>query len=110
MRDNAVHGDRLSASEFIDMADDLLGCTARDDLLGTTEQLAPIEPLPCPIVLAWAGSDRIFPPTVNGARARALVPHAEWRVLPGVGHVAMTDDPVLVARTIRQVTQSTAAG
>lgn len=105
MRDNAVHGDRLSRGEFIDMADDLLGCDARDDLLGTSEQLAPMDPLPCPVVLAWSGSDRIFPPEVNGVRARALFPQADWRVLPGIGHLSMIDDPALVARTIRETAQ-----
>src|ERR1700712_276461 len=35
LRDNAVHRDRVSAAELIDLADDLIGCTVRDDLLRT---------------------------------------------------------------------------
>ena len=105
MRDIAVRGDRLSPGEVIDMADDLLGCSARDDIFATREQLAPMDPLPCPVMLAWSGSDRIFPPGVNGARARTLFPQAEWRLLPGVGHCPMADDPALVARTIHEATE-----
>lgn len=105
LRDNVVHGNRLTPEEFVDLADDLLGCTARTDLLSSDEQLEPMHPLPCPVVLAWAARDRIFPPAVNGARARKLFPQAQYRILPDVGHVAMLDDPDLVARTILETTQ-----
>ena len=53
-------------------------------------------------MLAWSGSDRIFPPAVNGARARELVPQAQYRELAGVGHVPMLDNPQLVEATIRK--------
>lgn len=102
MRDNAAHGERLTPAMLIDMADDLLGCTARDDLLATTDALAPLDPLPCPIMLAWSERDRIFPPLVNGAWARKLFPGAQWRLLPRVGHLPMLDDPALVAKTITE--------
>jgi pimeloyl-ACP methyl ester carboxylesterase len=29
-----------------------------------------------------------------------MLPDAEWTALPGLGHVAMSDDPDLVAQTI----------
>ncbi|MAL97295.1 MAG: alpha/beta hydrolase [Alteromonadaceae bacterium] len=100
MRENAVNGARVSSQELISMADDLLGCTAKYDLLNTTEAMAPLKPAPCPVLLAWAEFDRIFPPEVNGPIARELIPDAEWRVLPKVGHLPMLDDPELVAKTI----------
>lgn len=101
MRDNAMHGERMSTDEFIDMADDLLGCPARYALLEGLEQLASLDPLPCPVTLAWAEQDRIFPPKVNGALARTLLPQARWQVMPKVGHLAMIDDPCQVAEVIR---------
>jgi pimeloyl-ACP methyl ester carboxylesterase len=112
MRDTAEHGDRLTPAEVIDLADDLLACTASDDLLATVEQLAPLDPLPCPVVLAWSAYDRVFPPAINGKNARELVPQAEYRELPGVGHVPMLDDPELVASVILDTTRlaATAAG
>jgi pimeloyl-ACP methyl ester carboxylesterase len=105
MRDNAVHGDRLTPEELVGLADDLLACSAREALLATTEELAPLDPLPCPVVIAWASRDRIFPPAVNGPRARELVPGATYMELPDVGHVPMVDDPALVARTILNTTR-----
>ncbi len=100
MRDNAAHGNRLTAAELLDLADDLLGCTIRTELLATSEQLAPLDPSPCPVTLAWSGKDRILPMDIDGARARKLVPDALWTVLPDVGHVPMLDDPALVARVV----------
>jgi pimeloyl-ACP methyl ester carboxylesterase len=100
LRDNAAHGERVAVEELIDLADDLIGCVVRDDLLRTREELAPLDPPPCPVTLAWSERDRILPLDLNGARARTLVPGARWVVLPDVGHVPMLDDPQLVADTI----------
>lgn len=100
MKENAVDGSRLSREELIQMADDLLGCTAKFDLLNTTETIEPLHPAPCPILLAWAEADRIFPPRVNGVIARERIPGAEWRLLPKVGHLPMVDNPELVADTV----------
>ena len=96
----AQHADRLTPAEVVDAADDVIGCVAAEDLLGTMEQLAPLDPLPCPVTIAWSQRDRILPLDVNGARARELFPAADFVVLPDVGHVPMFDDPRLVADTI----------
>lgn len=106
LRDNALHGDRLEASEMTKLADDLLACTVRDDVLGTDEHLEPLDPLPCPVIVAWAEHDRILPLATNGARARDLIPAADFRVLAGVGHVPMLDDPQLVADVILESTRA----
>ena len=92
----------------MELADDLLGCAVRGDLLGTHDQLTPMDPLPCPVLLAWSAKDRIFPPDIYGAHARRLFPGAEWRLLGGVGHVPMLDDPALVAGTILDAVSSAA--
>ena len=105
MRDIAARGDRLSAAQALEAADDLLGCSIRDDILGTTEQVAPLDPLPCPVTLAWSEADAVVPLATNGRIARERVPGAAFVVLPGVGHVPMIDDPSLVARTILATSQ-----
>jgi len=102
MKENAVDGARLSREELIQIADDLLGCTAKFDLLNTTEAIDPLHPAPCPILLAWAEADRIFPPQVNGAIARKRIPEAQWQLLPKVGHLPMVDNPELVAKTVHE--------
>lgn len=102
MRDIAAHGDRLTPQEATLAATDLLGCTAGLDLLATTEAIAPLDPVPCPITFAWPERDRIFPRRVNGELARRVVPGARHVVLPDTGHVPMIDDPELCARVITE--------
>jgi pimeloyl-ACP methyl ester carboxylesterase len=104
MRPATVHGERMSYAELKDVADDVLGCEPRDELIETTESIEPFASVPCPITLAWAGRDKLLRLEHDGARARKLVPGAKWVVLPDVGHVAMYDDPEPVARTILETT------
>src|SRR4051794_37098029 len=103
-RDVAVHGDRLTPAQATEATRDLLGCVVADDLLSTTEELAPLDPLPCPITLAWSGEDELLSLAINGRIARQRLPDAHFTVLHGVGHVPMVDDPDAVAATILQVT------
>ena len=98
--DAAAHADRITPAEVVDSADDVIGCLVAEELLATTEQLAPMDPLPCPVTIAWSERDRVLPLAVNGARARELFGAAEFVVLPDLGHVPMFDDPRLVAETI----------
>lgn len=102
----AQHANRLTPAEVVDAADDVIGCVAAEDVLGTMEQLAPLDPLPCPVTIAWSQGDRILPLDINGARARELFPAADFVVLPDVGHVPMFDDPRLVADTILARTEA----
>ena len=74
MSDVAIHGDRLSRADFVDSADNVLGCTILEDVFEDTTQLEPLDPLPCPITLAWAREDRLFPIDVYGARAQQMIP------------------------------------
>lgn len=100
LRDTAAHGERVSSAELLGLTDDLLGCTIVADLFDEAAKLAPLDPSPCPITLAWAEKDRVFPVEINGANAHQLIPGARYMVLGDVGHVAMLDDPQLVAQTI----------
>jgi len=102
LRDIATHGDRLTAAQTAEATRDLLGCVVAEDMLSTNEEIEPLDPLPCPITLAWAGDDKLLPVEINGAVARARIPQARFVELPGVGHVPMIDDPESVARTILQ--------
>ncbi|WP_338079679.1 alpha/beta hydrolase [Antrihabitans stalactiti] len=101
LRDIAVHGDRLSQSQTLAIVQDVVECSAAADLLGTTESVARMDILPCPITLVWAEKDRLFPPSVNGVIAQQRIPGAQYVVLPGVGHVPMIDDPARCAEVIR---------
>jgi pimeloyl-ACP methyl ester carboxylesterase len=108
LRDVATHGERLTAARADEAGGDLLACAIADDILTTHEELAPLDPQPCPITLAWSGDDAILPADVNGLVARTRFPGADWVILDGCGHVPMIDDPHLVARTILRTTRSAA--
>jgi pimeloyl-ACP methyl ester carboxylesterase len=103
---NAAHGDRVTRRDFLESADDVLGCTIASDLLGTSDSIAPLEPMPCPITIAWSARDRVLPLKSAGALAREGMPAARFLVLQDVGHVPMFDDPDLVARTILDTTRA----
>ncbi|OAN37342.1 alpha/beta fold hydrolase [Mycolicibacterium iranicum] len=110
-RKAAQHGDRLSTSKSIQAVDDISGCDLNvDDILGSDEFLAPLDPVPCPVTIAWSGSDSIIPVPMCDPIARERLPGASFTTLPGVGHVPMIDDPRLVARTILAVTASGRSG
>jgi pimeloyl-ACP methyl ester carboxylesterase len=52
-----------------------------------------------PVLVAWGTRDRLLFPR-QGPRWARIVPAAELRYLPGLGHLPMADDPALVADTI----------
>ncbi len=54
-----------------------------------------------PILVAWGDKDRLLLPRHYAEGWRRAIQAAEWRVLPGVGHIPVFDDPDLVATTIR---------
>jgi pimeloyl-ACP methyl ester carboxylesterase len=103
LREVACNGDRLSAARVLELTDDSNDCPFMDDY-SPDEQVEPLDPLPCPITLAWAQFDRLVPATTYGRTARERLPGATWVLLPGVGHIPMIDDPELVARTIMAAT------
>jgi pimeloyl-ACP methyl ester carboxylesterase len=100
MQLNAVHADRMTAAQVVGAVDDLLGCVVAQDLLATTEGIAPFDRPPCPMTLVWAARDRVLPMKDISPYARRLLPEARYLVLDDVGHVPMFDDSALVARTI----------
>jgi pimeloyl-ACP methyl ester carboxylesterase len=103
------HPGRVTSEALLDMVEDAVGCTALGGALSGRVPLRPLEPLDvavCPIRIAWAGNDRTIPWRRYGHPMRAIIPGAEFVALPGVGHVPMSDDPRLVARTILEVTSA----
>jgi pimeloyl-ACP methyl ester carboxylesterase len=52
-----------------------------------------------PVTIAWGTHDRLLP-AGQADVARQRLPQARFVLLPGCGHVPMTDDPALVARVL----------
>ena len=104
LRDAACHGDRLSLAGALEITDDSLACSVVADLSASDWQIEPLNPLPCPVTIAWSEKDATLPLAQYRENAHERLPQATFNILPGVGHVPMIDDPDLVARTILAVT------
>ncbi|MFI5776570.1 alpha/beta fold hydrolase [Nocardia sp. NPDC051570] len=104
LRDVAERGERVGPRRILAITDDLLACDILDDYLPGTEQIAPLDPLPCPVTLAWAERDHLLPVSINATIARERVPQARFEILTGAGHVPMLDSPRRVVRAILDTT------
>ncbi|KAA0120564.1 alpha/beta fold hydrolase [Mycolicibacterium sp. P9-22] len=105
MRPVAEHGDRMSTSQVEAVLEDMAGCSVLTNLLAGARQrgpIAPFERLDCPVRIAWGVEDKTLPFMRYGVPMAAALPGAELRMVPGVGHVPMIDDPVLVAHMISE--------
>ncbi len=94
---------RIDARMFIHAA---WRCTSFAGVVGclATQGLAGPLSVPCPVRFVWGSADRVLPIRDYSELWRRAVPHADWVVLDGVGHVQMHDDPEGVARSILEVT------
>lgn len=91
----------MTARQARQVIEDQAGCAVAGRLvIGDDEIVHPLDPLPCPVTVAWAEHDEVLPMDTYAAAVRARLPQATFVVLPGVGHAAMVDDPGLVIRTI----------
>ena len=90
--------------QALEILADIVACTVDVREVHDEHQIDPLDPLPCPITLAWSQKDSLFPVATYGKVARERLPGATFEVLPDVGHAPMVDDPGLVARTILRVT------
>ena len=104
LRRMAVHGDRLNPAQAVEIINDSLDGTILDDLSADEWHIAPLDPLPCPITVAWSEHDEVLPMAEYARALSERLPQATFKVLAGVGHVPMIDDPRLVAQTILAVT------
>lgn len=99
LRNTALRGDRVSVQHAQELLDLVLAYDVR--MLQILD--APVRAIPDPGVpglIAWCGQDRLIPTPTFSDPWRVAAPWAEFRVLPGVGHSVMYDDPHLLVETI----------
>jgi pimeloyl-ACP methyl ester carboxylesterase len=107
----AERADRMTPAEVAAAFEDMAGCSSLRDILDGARDNGPIEPmanLNCPVRVAWGMNDRMLPFMRYGAPMLVAIPEAEFKLLPGAGHVPMIDDPRLIADTILDFVESTA--
>ncbi len=112
LRDVMRRGQLVDPADAVAMSRAALGCTVVDGVLEILRDddahMKDLDQVNAPVLLAWAECDRILPKETCSWRLRRGIPGAEYRVLPGVGHVPMWDDHHLVTDTIVDwVTQHT---
>jgi pimeloyl-ACP methyl ester carboxylesterase len=107
LRQVAAHGERIPAAAAAQLLRDSVACPIYFELMNAILRDGPpqdFHAVGCPVLLAWGTSDRILPSPRYSKRLREMLPAAEWVELQGAGHVPMSDDPELVARTIAEFT------
>jgi pimeloyl-ACP methyl ester carboxylesterase len=103
LRQLVAHGERIPATAAAQLVRDAVACPIYFELMEGILRDGPprtFEGIAAPVLLAWGSRDRILPSPRYSRRMRDLLPAAEWVELRGLGHVPMSDDPELVARTI----------
>jgi pimeloyl-ACP methyl ester carboxylesterase len=91
------HPSRLTPEQATgDMAAFLAASAALDEVLSGVDQFTGKIPADVPVTIAWGAKDRLLSRR-QGMVAKAQLPAAHFVLLPGCGHVPMTDDPQLVA-------------
>jgi pimeloyl-ACP methyl ester carboxylesterase len=89
-----------------DMDAFLAATDALNDVLTGLGQFTGQVPADVPVTIAWGSNDRLLSRR-QALVARNLLPAARYVLLPGCGHVPMTDDPELVARVLLRGSTST---
>ena len=106
MRDVMTRGDQMPASEAVALARSALRCTVVEDVFTTirngSARVVDLDRISCPVLVAWGDHDRILPLEHHAGRFRREIPGVQYRVLPGVGHTPMWDDPTGIAALIAE--------
>jgi pimeloyl-ACP methyl ester carboxylesterase len=108
MRQTMVHGERMTAREFVGALRAMAQTRILRGLLRTMGSDGPVAPLDAgqvPIRVAWGGVDAVIPYDRYGAPFVERIRGVEAITVPGVGHVPMYDDPERVVASILDVTR-----
>ena len=103
LRDQMVHGDRLTAQE----TKDLIVPFARTPVFWRfwreigKSGLEQVETVDVPTTILWGDRDRVHPPRWHVPFFRDRLPHADYRTLPSSGHVPFWDATEAVVDGVR---------
>lgn len=89
------HPSQISYEDAVIGARSLATNAMLDRVTTASFDFPPLADPDVPITVAWGRRDMILP-VYQARRVRDVFPQARVMVLPGIGHVPMTDDPALV--------------
>ena len=115
MRDIMARGHLVPAEEAVLMTRSSIRCSVVEDVFKTmrdgTGRVVDLDQMRAPTLIAWGEKDRLLPMDRHAERFRTEIPGVEFRVLRGLGHTPMWDDPGQIAETIGDfATAAQAAG
>ena len=104
MRDVMARGHLVPAEEAVLMTRSSIRCSVVEDVFKTmrdgTGRVVDLDQVRAPTLIAWGEKDRLLPMDRHAERFRTEIPGGEFRVLRGLGHTPMWDDPGQIAETI----------
>jgi pimeloyl-ACP methyl ester carboxylesterase len=104
LRDVMTRGHQVPAAEALALARSSLRCDIVEDVYAILRagdaSLHDLDRVTVPTLILWGAKDRILPLETHAPRLREEIPGVEFRVVPGIGHTPMWDDPGLIATAI----------
>ena len=106
LRDVMTRGDQVPADDAVALALSSIRCSVVDDVYTTirsgSARVVDLDRITCPVLVAWGDKDRVLPLDKHAGRFRRDIPGARFRVLAGLGHTPMWDDPNGIAAMIAE--------
>jgi len=113
LRDVMTRGNLVPAPEAVRLVRSSIRCDVVADVFATmrsgTARVVGLDRIDCPVLVAWGEHDRTLPLDRHAARFREEIRGVEFRVLRGLGHTPMWDDPSQIAATIGDFAAAAAA-
>ena len=115
MRDIMARGHLVPAEEAVLLTRSSIRCAVVDDVFktmrGGSGRVVDLDRVQTPTLIAWGDKDRLLPMDRHSERFRREIPRVQFRVLRGLGHTPMWDDPAQIAELIADfATAASAAG
>ena len=104
LRDVMTRGHLVPAEEAIRLVRSSVRCDVVEDVFDTmrsgTARCVDLEAIACPVQVTWGEQDRTLPLRRHAEHFRKTIPGVEFKLMRGIGHTPMWDDPPLIGRTI----------
>jgi pimeloyl-ACP methyl ester carboxylesterase len=113
LRDVMARGHQVPPAEAVALARSSVRCEIVEDvytvLRAGDAALHDLDRIAVPTLVLWGDKDRILPLGTHAPRLRDEIPGVEFRVLPGLGHTPMWDDPGALTKAIIDFTMAVPA-